>query len=72
MLFFLLSILFNLPMPLVAIQLLWLNIVTDGLQDFALSFEGVEDDVMNKPPIKQMILYLIKNCLVRYLYQDCL
>lgn len=51
-LFFLLSILFNLPMPLVAIQLLWLNIVTDGLQDFALSFEGVEDDVMNKPPIK--------------------
>lgn len=51
-LFFLLSILFNLPMPLVAIQLLWLNIVTDGLQDFALSFESVEDDVMNKPPIK--------------------
>ena len=51
-LFFLLSILFNLPMPLVAIQLLWLNIVTDGLQDFALSFEGVEDDAMNKPPIK--------------------
>ena len=38
-LFFTLSIIFKLPMPLVAIQLLWLNIVTDGLQDLALSFE---------------------------------
>lgn len=51
-LFFCLSILFNLPMPLVAIQLLWLNIVTDGLQDFALSFERTEDNVMKKRPIK--------------------
>lgn len=36
---FFLSIIFDLPMPLVAVQLLWLNIVTDGLQDLALSFE---------------------------------
>ena len=48
--FFVLSIIFDLPMPLVAIQLLWLNIVTDGLQDFALSFEKIEDDTMRKPP----------------------
>ena len=52
-LFFLLAILFNLPTPLVAIQLLWLNIVTDGLQDFALSFEKTEEDVMKKKPIKR-------------------
>ena len=49
-LFFLLSIIFDLPMPLVAIQLLWLNIVTDGLQDFALSFEKAEPDIMDEPP----------------------
>ncbi len=49
-LFFILAILFNLPMPLVAIQLLWLNIVTDGLQDFALSFEKIESNVMKEPP----------------------
>ena len=49
-LFFLMSIIFDLPMPLVAIQLLWLNIVTDGLQDLALSFEKVDDDVMKEKP----------------------
>jgi len=47
-LFFCLSILFNLPMPLVAIQLLWLNIVTDGIQDFALSFEKAEKNIMKE------------------------
>ncbi len=50
-LFFLLSIIFNLPMPLVAIQLLWLNLVTDGLQDLSLSFESKEDDIMKRKPI---------------------
>ena len=49
-LFFCLSILFDLPMPLVAIQLLWLNIVTDGLQDFALSFEKAEKGIMQEAP----------------------
>jgi len=49
-LFFCLSILFNLPMPLVAIQLLWLNVVTDGIQDFALSFEKAENGIMKEKP----------------------
>lgn len=49
-LFFLLSILFDLPIPLVAIQLLWINLVTDGLQDLALSFEKGEKSIMNEKP----------------------
>ncbi len=49
-LFFCLSIIFDLPMPLVAIQLLWLNVVTDGIQDFALSFEREEEGIMNEKP----------------------
>ena len=49
-LFFVLSIFTNLPMPLVAVQLLWLNLVTDGLQDLALSFEREEDDMMDDKP----------------------
>ena len=36
--FFCLAIMMDLPIPLVAIQLLWLNVVTDGIHDFALSF----------------------------------
>ena len=47
---FTLSIIFNLELPLLAIQLLWLNLVTDGIQDIALSFEGKEDDIMDKKP----------------------
>ena len=49
-LFFVLSIAFDLPMPLVAIQLLWLNLVTDGLQDMALSFERETDTIMKEKP----------------------
>ena len=50
-LFFLLSIVFDLPMPLVAIQLLWLNLVTDGFQDIALSYEKTEKGIMMRKPI---------------------
>ena len=49
-LFFCLSTLFDLPMPLVAIQLLWINVVTDGIQDFSLSFEKAEKNIMKDKP----------------------
>ena len=47
---FIMSILFGLPLPLVAVQLLWLNLVTNGIQDIALAFEGGEPQTMLKPP----------------------
>ena len=49
-LFFILATIFKMEMPLVAIQLLWLNVVTDGLQDLALSFEKDTDDIMKEQP----------------------
>ena len=49
-LFFCLAIALDMPVPLVAIQLLWLNVVTDGIQDFALSFEKAEKGIMKEPP----------------------
>lgn len=49
-LFYLFSVCLGYELPLLAIQLLWLNIVTDGLQDMALSFEaGTKDIMMMKP-----------------------
>ena len=48
--FFVLAIAFGYDIPLVAIQLLWLNIVTDGLQDIALSFEKGEKNIMRQKP----------------------
>ncbi|MFA5602937.1 MAG: HAD-IC family P-type ATPase [Bacilli bacterium] len=51
-LFVILSIVFGYPMPLIAVQLLWLNLVTDGLQDVALAFEKGEPNVMKEKPRK--------------------
>lgn len=49
-LFFFFAIIFGYPLPLLAIQLLWLNLVTDGIQDVALAYEKKNDDVMNEKP----------------------
>ena len=48
--FFCLAIVCNMPMPLVAVQLLWLNVVTDGIQDLALSFETAEPSILKEKP----------------------
>lgn len=47
---FSLSLLFGLPIPLTAVQLLWLNLVTNGIQDVALAFEPGEGNELNRPP----------------------
>lgn len=36
--------------PLLSMQLLWINLVTDSLPAIALGMEAVENDVMNKKP----------------------
>ncbi|WP_440636906.1 cation-translocating P-type ATPase [Bradyrhizobium sp. PUT101] len=46
----LLSTSFGLPPPLTAVQLLWLNLITNGLQDVALAFEKAEPDVLQRRP----------------------
>lgn len=45
-----LSIAAGLPVPLLAVQILWLNLVTNGIQDVALAFEAGEEGVMKQPP----------------------
>jgi magnesium-transporting ATPase (P-type) len=46
-----LAIVSGLPyLPLLPVQLLWLNLVTNGIQDIALAFEANEGDVLDRKP----------------------
>ena len=45
-----LAIATGLPLPLLPVQILWLNLVTNGIQDVALAFEPGEGDVLKRKP----------------------
>jgi Ca2+-transporting ATPase len=45
-----LAMLAGLPIPLTPIQLLWLNLVTDGAPALALGLEKGDPDIMSQPP----------------------
>jgi Ca2+-transporting ATPase len=44
------AMLAGMPLPLVPIQILWVNLVTDGLPAMALGVDKSEKNVMNQPP----------------------
>ena len=41
----------GLKSPLLAIQLLWINLVTDSLPAIAIGLEPPEKDIMKRPPV---------------------
>ena len=52
------ALLAGIPLPLVAVQILWINLVTDTIFAIPLGLEPAEENVMKRPPrgVKQPIL----------------
>jgi Ca2+-transporting ATPase len=44
------SVLAGFPLPVLPAQIIWVNLVTNGVQDVALAFEPGERDVLRRPP----------------------
>jgi len=44
------SIIFGLPLPISAVQILWINLIEDGLPNMALAFEPKEKGVLERKP----------------------
>jgi len=44
------ALILGIPIPYLASQLLWINLVTNGIQDVALAFEPGEKNILKRPP----------------------
>ncbi|MFC1727085.1 cation-translocating P-type ATPase [Patescibacteria group bacterium] len=47
------SLLLGIPLPITAVQILWVNLIEDGLPGLALAFEPEEEGLMTEPPRKR-------------------
>ena len=65
-----LSILVGLPVPLVPIQLLWLNLVTDSFPALALGTEKGDPDIMNHRPRSAKEPILDKSMIIGIIVQS--
>ena len=54
------SILVGFPLPITAVQILWVNLIEDGLPDIALAFEPKEKDLMKLEPTGHKIHLLTR------------
>ncbi len=62
------ALIFGWPLPMTAVMLLWLNLVTDGLPALALSIDPVSAGIMQRPPKKASEGILNKNMAFNILY----
>ncbi|MBC8586730.1 calcium-translocating P-type ATPase, SERCA-type [Paratissierella segnis] len=64
------SILLNLPVPLLPIQLLWLNLVTDSFPALALGVEKGDPDIMSQNPRNPNEPILDKHMVIGIVFQS--
>jgi Ca2+-transporting ATPase len=60
--------LLGMPLPLLPLQILWINLVTDGLPALALSIERPESHAMRRPPIPPTETILGRGLLVHIVW----
>ncbi|OGZ42587.1 MAG: hypothetical protein A3C80_03775 [Candidatus Ryanbacteria bacterium RIFCSPHIGHO2_02_FULL_45_43] len=58
------ALLFRIPLPVSAVQILWANFVEDGFPNFALAFEPGEKDIMRRKPLRRNEPILNKQSLI--------
>lgn len=52
------SLVFNLPLPITAVQILWINLITDGFPAASLTVEKGDADIMSEKPMKRTVRIL--------------
>ena len=64
--------LFGFPLPLLPLQILWLNLVTDTFPAFVLAFEPADPDVMRRAPRDPRSNVLSRSMMLRILFYSTL
>ena len=54
---------------LMPVHILWINLVTDSLPALALAFDPANEDIMQRPPLKQTKGIFTKGMTIRIIYQ---
>ncbi|MHB0998653.1 MAG: cation-translocating P-type ATPase [Armatimonadota bacterium] len=67
-LIYLIGILSGLPLPLIPVQILWINLVTDGFSTVPLSMEPREEGILQEPPRNVNAPIVDKNMIQRIVF----